>query len=691
MYKDFRQISVNNRLKMSNSKSSENISQATIDKLINLYNENKLSETISLGTSLTRQFPNAQVLYEVTGAANLGLELFEEAIKSYQKLLQLNPKHIDAYNNLGMAFYEQCNFSDAAENYQKAVNIEPSFADGHFNLGNALKRMGDLRKAIESYRMCLAINPNDVEVLSEYGGALKDHGNLEKACECYGQVLKIRPDDADANWQKGSILVKLNKAQNSLPYFEKAVAVNPKETVYWLSFIKTLFQLGNHKLAMDVINRSEDTGISGASLENIKSDINKYLSLQEENGSLQKLFKSDPNDKNALHCFYDLAVSPCSYDFFTYLYSAEICRVRRNLKEIKLFIVHGPNNKFKNDHRSRIRQETFFHNVITPGISLLPSISSFRWVAREDINIEISAEILFPRGYSIAKPTSEYLAHELVAAQLRGDKRNFFRAPEYATKLVESLIHQKISGSSFITLTTRELTRGDTKGLREIKVDIWQEVFKKLEASNITPIVIRDTAAAYSAPLFKNVIELPEVSIHLPLRMALYEKAILNFAKTNGPACLHFYGNTNAVVFNQVDNDFNPLSENWFANHHGHWGNGQFPMTSKSMRMVWEEESPELILHEIKSRTNNPAKQALLHEISDKKNIEASCAVAIRHLMNNLSSGLLKEDVDLFTALEKINQKIKFYPNLANLLIKHVDAGPGVENFNLLLSAAKYK
>ena len=73
---------------------------------------------------------------------------------------------------------------------------------------------------------------------------------------------------------------------------------------------------------------------------------------------------------NSLYCFYDMQVSPCSYDFFTFLYSAEVCRIRRGLKGIKLILVKGPNHDFRQDQiRTRIQNETFFNNVIVPGIS----------------------------------------------------------------------------------------------------------------------------------------------------------------------------------------------------------------------------------------------------------------------------------------------------------------------------------
>ena len=100
-----------------------------------------------------------------------------------------------------------------------------------------------------------------------------------------------------------------------------------------------------------------------------------------------------------------MAVSPCSYDFFTFLYSAEICRTRRKLENIHLILVHGTKQQFRDDKiRSVEQNQTFFNNVIIPGISLLPSCSSFMWVNRTEASFTgLSQNNVFPRGYA-SKP-----------------------------------------------------------------------------------------------------------------------------------------------------------------------------------------------------------------------------------------------------------------------------------------------
>ena len=82
-----------------------------------------------------------------------------------------------------------------------------------------------------------------------------------------------------------------------------------------------------------------------------------------------------------LNCFYDLSVAPCSYDFFAFLISAELHRIRNHFDNLSLIFLPGPNHGYKEDiHRSFEQNDNFFKNVLLPGPLLLPSCNSVIWL-----------------------------------------------------------------------------------------------------------------------------------------------------------------------------------------------------------------------------------------------------------------------------------------------------------------------
>ena len=367
-----------------------------------------------------------------------------------------------------------------------------------------------------------------------------------------------------------------------------------------------------------------------------------------------------------LNCFYDMAVSPCSFDFFTFLYSAEICRIRRKLDNIQLIFVQGPRNKFRDDNiRSDQQNETYFNNVIVPGISLLPSCSSFMWLDRNQTSFDsLSEKYIFPRGYRLNQPVSEYLSSGLVACMVRQDKHSFLEAPTYAKLLADKLIKNRCPDGKFITVTSREIERDNTNNSRTLNYHVWRKAIRKLASMGIKTFIIRDTAAASNPPLFEGVEELPEASIHLPFRLAVYERALVNFSKNNGPGGLQLYSKARAVYFNAFDDDVVALSRNWFLSNFGMNEGDQFPLSTLSKSCIWNDESENRIIDEVVNALGSEPNNSLINGFSNRENLLASLVVAFNHLITQLKFGLLAEDINLFMRIKELNHEYSFFDDL---------------------------
>jgi tetratricopeptide (TPR) repeat protein len=83
----------------------------------------------------------------------------EEAILSYQKVLELEPKHAAAHINLGTLFYNRRDFVSAEKHYRAAVESDSRYALAYFDLGNVLDETGRVEEAAQAYRTALQLAP----------------------------------------------------------------------------------------------------------------------------------------------------------------------------------------------------------------------------------------------------------------------------------------------------------------------------------------------------------------------------------------------------------------------------------------------------------------------------------------------------------------------------------------------------
>lgn len=59
------------------------------------------------------------------GSAYANKGEYEKAIKSYKKSIEINPKHDNAYYNIGSCYEDLEEYEKAIESYQKAIELNP--------------------------------------------------------------------------------------------------------------------------------------------------------------------------------------------------------------------------------------------------------------------------------------------------------------------------------------------------------------------------------------------------------------------------------------------------------------------------------------------------------------------------------------------------------------------------------------
>ena len=82
---------------------SPNLSKDEINYLLELFSKGQLKTTLNELTKLLVHYPRSVTLYNLEGACFAGLNLFDQAIKSYKQAIEIKPNFAEAYNNMGVA------------------------------------------------------------------------------------------------------------------------------------------------------------------------------------------------------------------------------------------------------------------------------------------------------------------------------------------------------------------------------------------------------------------------------------------------------------------------------------------------------------------------------------------------------------------------------------------------------------
>ena len=105
----------------------------------------------------------------------------DDARLAYVEILQHDPSHFGALNDLGMLLFKAGLRQDAFTCFNAAVAKHPRVAIGHANLGFVLLRGGDAQKAREQYEIAVSLDPSNAEARRGLALALEATGERESA------------------------------------------------------------------------------------------------------------------------------------------------------------------------------------------------------------------------------------------------------------------------------------------------------------------------------------------------------------------------------------------------------------------------------------------------------------------------------------------------------------------------------
>jgi len=95
------------------------------------------------------------------------------------------------YNNQGIAFDKIGQYDQAISSFNKAIEINPKYTDAYFNRGMAYAAKGQFNQAISDYNKVLESNPRDAEAYENRGLAYSKQGQLDQAISDFNKALEI--------------------------------------------------------------------------------------------------------------------------------------------------------------------------------------------------------------------------------------------------------------------------------------------------------------------------------------------------------------------------------------------------------------------------------------------------------------------------------------------------------------------
>lgn len=181
---------------------------------------------------------------------------YSKALSIVNQILSKHHKHSKTYSLSGDLNYKIDNINVAESNYNNALKYDHKNDRALIGLGNISVYKNDLIEAEKFYLKALKLNDNNNEVVEKLADFYNKANQLDKAKQYYEMLLTESPLNCYANYQMGLILTSQGKNELSVPYFRKALLINPYNEQCWIELAKGEIKKGNSFIARNYLRNA---------------------------------------------------------------------------------------------------------------------------------------------------------------------------------------------------------------------------------------------------------------------------------------------------------------------------------------------------------------------------------------------------------------------------------------------------
>ena len=207
------------------------------------------------------------------------------AIDLLNRATEADPKSKSAWNDLGLAYFNDRDDGLAINAFQKQVAINPYDANAYDNLGRVYLRQRKYDDAEKWFLKQLEIQPLHQHALSNLGIAYLETHKYQDAVPPLEKAASLATDDAYCEVRLGQAYLNLGQDDKAMAAFDKADKISATANV-WNDIA---YQLTLKNAHLDLARRYAESAVSGTSarLRNISLDQIKQrdLSLVSSLGS----------------------------------------------------------------------------------------------------------------------------------------------------------------------------------------------------------------------------------------------------------------------------------------------------------------------------------------------------------------------------------------------------------------------
>ncbi len=258
--------------------------------------ENNNKEAVKLFDKSINLNKNFAPAYNNKGLALQKINLVEDSLEQFEKAIKIKKDYHEAYFNLARSYGILKIYDKAIDKFNKAIEIKYDYFYAYFNLAQTLIAYGQSNcydEAEKNLRLAIKFNDKFLLAYNNLGFVLNKKKQFTKAIIELDKLLSIEPNYPDAYFNIANSYIGLNKLSDAEKNLKKVIELDKNYLAAYYE-IGIVYQMSKkYKLAIENFDKSHNNKKESKILECIfeEGDKEKFL----DQGKIY--FNKDPNNR----------------------------------------------------------------------------------------------------------------------------------------------------------------------------------------------------------------------------------------------------------------------------------------------------------------------------------------------------------------------------------------------------------
>lgn len=153
-------------------------------------------------------------------------------IKDFQAKIKADPRNIELYYELGLAYEYKEDYAQAVVMFDKYLAggvTDPQYlADAYVERGYSYGKLGKPDRAVSDYTQAIKYVATNPQYYSDRGDAYSDLKNYDSAIADYTKAITMDPESAVSYEGRGYVYMEKTEYPQAIADFTKAIELNPE-------------------------------------------------------------------------------------------------------------------------------------------------------------------------------------------------------------------------------------------------------------------------------------------------------------------------------------------------------------------------------------------------------------------------------------------------------------------------------